>query len=296
MSQKLFNVTIPEELLEYAIVNADESSDSKTDKNFGLKVIKNQCGEVERVDYYTNTGDLLKSIYYKGFSISTIKYYRNMKLYAEERYSDGKLVSKGVYNPDGTIQHGIAYNYNRQNNIISIEKASNGSKYKVEYGYDELNRVNSRKIYVNDELKSEQTYRFDILDRIVEYKDNNQQIEISQISTKNELISYKITDKIGNEMFIVNRFNENGYVGTDITLNNHRTTVKNRSYVDNVMLKKPYTTEDDLDLIIANLFNSQDNTTKRTVNPEEYIDKTIQSRVLPISIRKRLLYNNVVNI
>ena len=60
------------------------------------------------------------------------------------------------------------------------------------------------------------------------------------------------------------------------------------------MLKKPYASEDDLDFVIANLFNSTDfMSTKREVNKEnqvtDIINTIIQYRTLPISMRKRLL-------
>jgi hypothetical protein len=293
-------VTIPAELLEYKKTsNSEILADKKSNCNFGVKIIKNQNGEIERTDYYTNYGDLIKSIYYKGSSISVIKHYRNQLLFSEERYSDGKLISKGIYNNKGVVISGIAYKYNRENRIISIEKSVENNLYMVEYGYDELDRVNSRKVSLNNKVINEQTYRFDILDRIVEYKDFNQKIDILQISKNNELISYKITDRIGNEMLVVNKFIDNLYKRTDISLNNHQTSVIDKSYVDNIMLKKPYTTEDDLDFIIANLYNSSDCSTKRTSSADisdDYIDKNIQYRVLPISIRKRLLYNTVVNL
>ena len=63
------------------------------------------------------------------------------------------------------------------------------------------------------------------------------------------------------------------------------------------MLKKPYATEDDLDLIISNLMKPSIQTqrvddvlTKKTAG---LIDSTIQVKTLPISIRKRVLFNIV---
>lgn len=66
------------------------------------------------------------------------------------------------------------------------------------------------------------------------------------------------------------------------------------------MLEKPYTNENDLDLIIADLFRSgTPMRSERTEHAEKQsgnlIDKNIEIRVLPISMRKRLLYNMAVN-
>ena len=85
----------------------------------------------------------------------------------------------------------------------------------------------------------------------------------------------------------------------EIIVNGHSTTVKDTSYVDNIMLKKPYATEDDLDLIIANLFggtgtrNSEESSVIKSSFKKAQQD--IEPRILPISIRKRLLYNNTMS-
>lgn len=110
------------------------------------------------------------------------------------------------------------------------------------------------------------------------------------------MISYVITDRMGNDITIENLFTERGYAYTNITLNGHSSTVKDTSYVDNVMLKKPYTSEDDLDLIIANLFRGEKAMQAERENDAEkrsssLIDKSIEFRALPISMRKRLLYS-----
>ncbi len=67
------------------------------------------------------------------------------------------------------------------------------------------------------------------------------------------------------------------------------------------MLKKPYTTEDDLDIIISSLFTGMDTSTSRTdysdvlsSNAMGLIDRSIEIRTLPISLRKRALYNTLV--
>ena len=62
------------------------------------------------------------------------------------------------------------------------------------------------------------------------------------------------------------------------------------------MLKKPYATEDDLDIIISNLFTGMDAVTQRPAssnNAMGLIDANIENRALPISLRKRALYNTL---
>ena len=68
------------------------------------------------------------------------------------------------------------------------------------------------------------------------------------------------------------------------------------------MLKKPSASDEDLDLIISNLFNQTDDKSytrelSTVVNKHSMglIDKNIENRTLPISLRKRMLYNLVMN-
>lgn len=299
MTENFMCVSIPQELSQFQ-KNSDVAAPIvfiswKSD----VQIVKGKDGTIEHVDYWNNGTELLKQIYYEGSAISKIKYFRNNILYQEERYSENKVVSRGTYNKDKILISGVAYHYDRQERIIKIEKSRGNNTYSVDYGYDELGRVNSRIVSYNSSNIVEQKYRFDILDRVVEYKDNRQIISVDKISSKGELISYSITDKMGNVVSIVNNLIESCYIDTDITLNGHKTTKVCRSYMDNVFLKKPYTTEDDLDLVIANLFNSQHAVTKRTSDndiSQGVIKNSIEARVLPISIRKRLLYNQVVNL
>ena len=48
----------------------------------------------------------------------------------------------------------------------------------------DIDRIVERIVYNNDEEVIKQTYNYDILDRIVEYKDNNQRIVVSKVSKK----------------------------------------------------------------------------------------------------------------
>ena len=186
----------------------------------------------------------------------------------------------------------------KNNRITEICKESKKQKAVVKYEYDSIGRIISRTVVLNESHSFHQTYRYDILDRVIEYKDENQHIVVNNISKKNELLSYSITDKIDNEILVTNHFTELGYINTEFTLNGHSTTVKDTSYVDNVMLKRPCANEDDLDLIISGLYNCSANMPRNTDkedivrrNSMSLIDKNIELKTLPISIRKRVLYN-----
>ena len=112
------------------------------------------------------------------------------------------------------------------------------------------------------------------------------------------LISYSITDKMGNETVVTNNFMQEIYLNTTLVSNGQTNTIKDVSYVDNVMLKKPKASEDDLDLILSKLLAKSDNAIN-TINMNlsvnrksiDLIDENIKIKTLPISIRKRVLYN-----
>ena len=287
-------VSIPIELRQYQKIQAKPDNVPNCTFESSVRIFRNSDGEVEHAAYYSDTGELLKRVYYKGSAIINIKHYRNNLLYINEEYTEGKLGGRVIYDNKGNVSSSTYYTYNRQDKITSIRKQKGVQSFRVDYGYDELNRVNSRKVYLNAEVIKEQTYRYDILDRIVEYKDDTQVIKINTISKNNELISYKITDKIGNEISVLNKFDAYGYARSEIYLNGHTISVRDKSYLDNIMLKQPYTTEDDLDFIISNLFSSPLYGTKRENTSDissDVIQSNIQNRTVPISMRKRLLYN-----
>lgn len=299
MPDSFMCVSIPQELFQFKNPSNVELASFGTGTN-GVRIVEGRNGIVEHVDYYFASGELVKQIYYAASSISHIKHFRDNILYQEEHYSDEKLVSRGTFDKSGNLICGVAYEYNRQGNIIRIKKSQGGSTYSFSYGYDELMRVNARSISHNSKNIFNQKYHFDILDRVVEYEDDCQKISVDKMTPKGELISYKIIDKIGNNnISIENNLVENYYIDTEITLNGHKAKKVSRSYMDNIYLKRPYTTEEDIDLVIANLFNSQHALTKRTTNADivnNVIANNIERRAIPISIRKRLLYNQVVNL
>ena len=306
MSECKLCVTIPTELSCFIKSSAAKKIDdvffSKTKSNFlnfGVKLLKTKDGKVKCAFCYSDTGDLIKKIFYEGSSIKSIEYYRNNHLYSKEEFDEDLVTQKCFYNLNKDVTSKIQYKYNKQKKVVSISKELYSKKYTVEYGYDELQRINKRIIKVDDELINEQRYRFDILDRIIEYSDYNQKIRVQQISPNNELIYYTITDNMKNEISIINKFDSSGYKSTDITVNGHSLTLYNACYVDNIMLKKPYTTEYDIDLIISELLKKPaEICTKREQKNDtanDIIANSIEARTVPISIRKRLLYNMCVN-
>ena len=290
-------ISIPIELLQYKkyseLVNNQDATNLIL-PDFGVKLIKNADGELEYAAYFSDSGELIKKIYYEGSSVSCIKHYRNNILYSDEYYQNGSVYKKIKYDRVGNISSVTKFLYNKNNKIVSIRKRTENNNYEVKYGYDELERVNSRTISVNSEIVTKQEYRYDILDRIVEYSDKTQTITVTKINKDNELISYIISDKAGNVIKINNKYLCSKYIGTEMELNGHKTTVTDKSYTDNVMLKKPYTKEEDLDFTIVSMVKKMNMTTKRINNTDitkSCIDDRItQKAPLPISIRKKLLF------
>lgn len=301
-------ISVPTELKQYAkvvsIINKfEELPDKGVNADFGVKLIKDDKGNLIHAAYYSESGELLKKIFYDGSTVSSIEHYRYNSLCSIEKYHDGRMTSKTKYNRLGKPICIVNYEYNRKDQITAIRKVADDIRYEVEYGYDELMRVNSRIIKVNNNIVAEQRYRYDILDRIVEYKDENQTITVKKLNSKNELLSYSITDKVGNTIMIINKFLCSDYIGTEIELNGHKTTVCDKSYIDNVMLKKPFTSEDDLDLVMSKMLRKNKpeetscitSTTQRNCNTDitnVVINKNINlsTKPLPISMRKLRLF------
>lgn len=300
MLNSYYRLSVPEDLTAYYhvtdVINSVEESPSEEIFASDLTINRDARGCVTSVNYYSPDKELVKEVFYTGETISKINYYRGKYLVCTEGYKNGLLALKFVFKNSGYLAYSVEYEYNRRNFVTGICKKYLGRILKAEYKYDDIDRIVERIVYNNDEEVIKQIYNYDILDRIVEYKDNNQRIVVNKVSKKNELLYYVITDRMGNDITIENLFTERGYAYTNITLNGHSSTVKDTSFVDNVMLKKPYTSEDDLDLIIANLFRREDAMHVERENiPEKrssgLIDKSIEFRALPISMRKRLLYS-----
>lgn len=293
-----FTETIPLELISYKKVLDTISTSEETNFMPCAEINRDKRGRIISANFYSDENELYKQVFFDGDEITAVNYYSNDRLIRKDIFDKNYLAAKQIYKTDGTLAYKIYYSYNQTHQIISICKQSSKKEILVTYAYDSIDRIISRNIYLNSILQTEQHYRYDALNRVVEYKDENQKIYVRSISQKNELLSYSITDRIDNEIVITNHFTATGYVDTEFVLNGHCTTVKDTRYVDNVMLRKPFTSEDDLDLIISNLYNSSDTIitrptqeTSATKNAMSLIDKNIELRVLPISIRKRVLYN-----
>ena len=298
-----YRLEVPADLKAYyRMTNAIKDADTDIYGSLcpNLAIERDTDGCISSVKYFTPEGEITKEICYKGSDICKINYYRAGILYSQDEYQDGYVTLKSVYKHNGMLAHSYKYEHDKKGRIISICKIIDDREFLIVYKYDDLGRIIKRKLYFNNEEILEQHYGYDILDRISAYTDKNRRIVVNKFSKKNELISYVITDRIGNDIRIENDFIGEGYRRTRITVNGHCSMVRDISYVDNVMLKKPYTNEDDLDLIIANLFGCANNMqTSRTVDREnkstDLINKSIELRVLPISMRKRLLYNKAVS-
>lgn len=270
---------------------AEESYSPLIDEN------RDSAGRISSISYYNCDKELEKQIFYEGSNVSSIKYYSNNKLIMQKNYENTLLISKDVYNKYGRLIYSNYYEYGIYEKLISIKKCINGREVCIKYNYDSLDRIISRKIFLDDEICSFQEYSYDVLNNITRFKDDNQEIIVIK-NDNNKLISYSITDRIGNVLYITNRFVKSVYVGTEIVSNGQKNSIKDFSYVDNVMLKKPRANEDDLDLIVSKLLSKNvlslcntDKTKTAEMHAQDIIDENIKIKTLPISIRKRILYN-----
>ena len=308
MSENYLCISIPEELQQFKKISRileenNEPEQPTVNFDFGVKLVKDEQGNPAHAEYYSDTGELLKKIYYHGSAVSRIEHYRNNRLYSEEEYIDGKLDQEKTFNNLRELIATIKYKYAPKGRLMSISKLIKDDRYDVDYGYDELGRVNKRTIKQNSNPLDEQKYRLDIMDRIVEYRDRNQMIRVHQINHNNDLVSYTITDKAGNSIAVINKFLCSDYIGSEVDVNGHKTTLKDRCYVDNEMLKRPSATKDDLNFILARLFKqlkrekTPDIKTKR-IEKQAILEKiigdniTAPMKILPISMRKLQLICN----
>ena len=208
MVQNYLSISIPEELKKFSKEVELLETPSKVYKlnDFGVKPIKNNSGNTVGNAYYSDMGELIKKVYYNGSSVIKVENFRNGYLYSQEEFNSAKILRKTLYDANKTKLCVIKYKYNNDEQICSIQKFINDNVYTVNYGYDELKRVNSRTIYIDCSLINEQSFKYDILDRIIEYKDGNQCIKIHKVNQHNDLVSYTIIDAVGNKIDINNRF------------------------------------------------------------------------------------------
>ena len=288
--------TIPEVLVKY--FNPDNAL-IEENLNFSsdIEVVRDCNGKISSLKLYSPDKELIKTLCYENSKIVLVNHFRQNLLYSSDRYNNELLIEKSVYRRNGALAYTINYEYNREKRLNRICKKTLNIEFLVGYRYDTFGRIIEKNINLNGKQKIKQEYRYDVLDRIIEYKDSKQKILVNKISQNNELISYTITDRINNVISVENHFADCGYICTTLVVNGHSTTVNDTSYVDNVMLKKPFATEDDLDIIISNLFTGMDTATQRAgcySNAIDIINNNIENRALPISLRKRALYNTLV--
>ena len=303
MDNKDFCIAIPEELYEYELgteIEVPENKSLNINNDFGVRLIKDDKGKLICAAYYSDSGELIKKIFYDNYGIESIEHYRNNILYSHERYDNGVIKKKAKYDKCGNAICSIMFKYNKDKQIFSISKTVNTTTYEVLYGYDELKRVNSRTINIDNKACAEQIYRYDILDRVVEYRDYNQIIKVDKMNQKNELVCYVITDKRGNVIRITNKYLCSGYLGTEINLNGHSTYVTDYSYTSNIILNKPFTSEDDLDFAISYIVKNNEKKSKNNkAKANIYADisnliilntnNNTKAELFPISIRKKAL-------
>ena len=286
--------TIPEELVKYFNPdNAEENLNFSSD----IEIVRNSNGKISSLKLYSPDKELIKTLCYENSKIVLVNHFRQNLLYSSDRYNNELLIEKNVYRRNGALAYTINYEYNREKRLNRICKKALNRELLVGYRYDSFGRIIEKNISFNGKQRTKQEYSYDVLDRIVEYKDTKQKILVNKISQNNELISYTITDRINNVISVENHFADCGYICTTLVVNGHSTTVNDTSYVDNVMLKKPFATEDDLDIIISNLFTGMDTATQRAgcySNAMDIINNNIENRALPIALRKRALYNTLV--
>jgi len=311
MIKNYIGISIPLELQQFQkvvkTIDYETEQNEKTQFKQKVEFIKNPEGQIIEVIYYSDTGGILKKVCYSGSSVCLIEYYKQERVRAQEYYDNGRIIRKCFYNKSAQIDCKIDYEYNRQGLIISIRKQNNSGLYEVNYGYDELKRINTRIIKYNKRVISSQKYRYDIIDRITEYEDENQKIIVHKMNPENALIRYSIFDRARNMLQIFNKFINNKYIDTEVDLNGHKTTVIEPDYTDSIFLKKPSASEFDIEFAISCTFNAGLPAAVKRGGNNDILDVVIDSakikpkipilflsrkNILPISVRKINLIKN----
>ena len=301
MAEQFCGITIPE---DFKNILPSHSKPELHNMN-EAEIIRDNDGNINRVNYYSNDG-ASKQVYYNGDYISEIRYFYDGILYKKQIYKDEKLVTEYFYKKTGELSYCLEYEY-KLHKISALTRTYGFNKRRVELNYDQFDRISERTILVNNINFLTQYYSYDALDRIIGYRDDNYRVFVEQFTRNNELQTYKITDKMNNIVVVNNRFDENYYTETELTVNNKTIIVKNKNYVDNVMIKKPTQNMDDLDLILSNLYNQKQefNCTRRTsAKLDERLNSGVanliefksNTKVLPLALRKRLLYQQSLKI
>ena len=111
-----------------------------------------------------------------------------------------------------------------------------------------------------------------------------------------------------NEVIVTNNFEDKNYIDTEISVNGSKKNVKDTSYLENVIMKKPTKNMEELDLIIAKLYDKEPEfsmlTKRPSAEPEERLESNLvniieyktKSKPLPIALRKRALYQQYLEL
>lgn len=286
------NLTIPIELKQYQLFLEEETDNCLMNDLLGIYLNNNESDDnIERIEYFSATGELLKRSLYESGSIKKEIFFINGRIGSEKEFDKNKVSEKKTYDKKGNIICKTHYIY-RNNLVIGIVKKKNNNEYKISYSYDDCKRIINRAIYLNQELIRKQIYSYNNDNRITEYRDETQNIKICESSAQNELIKYIVTDICGNKLEVYNCIENGNYIKSEISLNEHKTVVKDENYVYNSILQKPQANEDDMNLVISTLHKS-DNTNTRQENKidiiSDFINNNESNNILPINIRKYAL-------
>ena len=227
-----------------------------------------------------------------------IEYFYNNKKVKTEIYKEDLIVKQYVYaNYTGEILYVYDYEYDR-GRVNKISRTLNDECYEVEYLYDFLDRIVQRRISLNAKLISIQSYEYDVRNRVVLYKDESRTIRVYFYGDNNRILTYSIEDKMNNVITYKNYFENDEYVETKKIVEGQETCLKDIKYVNILSLNKPRARVYDFDLVVKNLMLCKKQTSRKVNSSlimDVKIEENTQNKVLPISIRKYLLYKQAIN-
>ncbi len=302
MARDYFGITIPEEFKR--ILPSEIECEQ-----FGLndtEVIRDSSGLITAVNYYKDE-IISRQVLYEGNIISEIRDFCNGVLIKKRVFKEEILAAEYFYKKNGELMYLQEYEY-QLDKISALTRICGLHKRRAEFKYDQLDRISLRTVFIDNKLCLSQHYIYDALNRIIGYEDDNYKVFVESFSSNNELRLYRITDKLNNEVIVKNRFSQEGYEDTELVINGTSKIVSNIQYVDNVMIKKPTENMDELDLIISKLFNQTTpqnlgSTQRAAATAEERLKSNLVNlieyksrvKVLPLALRKWLLYEQAVN-
>lgn len=235
-------------------------------------------------EYYSQAGELLKAEHYVNGTKKEI-YYNNGNVINKDEFNVDRIYEIKSFDKNRKLISSTKY-IRINGFVISIVRHENGNEYKISYSYDEIKRIINKTIYINQEIIIKQIYCYDSLNRIAEYRDNQQTLNIINHTTSNIPAFYTLSDIYGNQIDIKNNFDNYEYKNTEITLNSNSKTIINEYYYNNFILKKPSATEEDFNCTISHInkwFNMENSKSGSILQFEN------KNKILPITLRKRAL-------